>query len=127
VGRDDVAERPDLCGLIGEGTSLEGEIVFEGGYRVDGRLAGRLYSRSVVIVGPTGELSVEEMRVGSLLVSGAVRGSLFVEDRLEIESGGRVEGAVTLRGPSLVMAKGAVFDGTVTIAPQEPASRGGDS
>lgn len=115
--------RQEMNGFIGEGTTLEGDLRFEGGYRVDGRISGRLTSSAAVIVGPPGEIDAEELRAGSLLVSGSVRGRLLVHDRLEILPGGRVVGSVTLAGPGFVMAPGAIFEGTLEME-HAPASGG---
>jgi len=107
--------RADMQGLIGEGTSLSGEFHFQGGYRVDGKISGRLSCSSTLIVGPPGRLELDELHAGSLVVSGSVEGTLHVHDRLEIAEGGRVRGRVTLASPGFVLARGASFDGTIVM------------
>ena len=105
----------EMQGLIGEGTTLTGECHFDGGYRVDGKIQGRLSCSSTLIVGPPGHLEIEELHAGSLVVSGAVEGTLHIKDRLEISKGGRVCGNVTLGAPGFVLARGAVFEGTIVM------------
>jgi cytoskeletal protein CcmA (bactofilin family) len=107
----------DMQGMIGEGTALAGEFHFKGGYRIDGKIEGRVSCSSTVIVGPPGRLEIDELRAGSLVVSGSVEGTLHLRDRLEISEGGRVHGNVTLGAPAFVLAPGGVFDGTITIKP----------
>lgn len=107
--------REEMQGLIGEGTSLSGECHLHGGYRVDGRITGRLSCSSTLIVGPSGQVEVEELHAGSLVVSGSVEGALHVRDRLEIAEGGRVRGRVTLASPGFVLARGATFEGTIVM------------
>ena len=106
----------EIQGFIGEGTCLSGEFVLSGGYRVDGRVTGKLTSSSTLIVGPEGEVEAVELRVSSLVVRGLVRGTLHVENRLEIHDGGKVYGSVTLSKPEFVMAPGAWFEGRLVMA-----------
>lgn len=119
---EDRALPRDFLGFLGEGSSLVGDLVLEGGFRVDGRVTGRICSPSTLIVGPPGKVDTEELRVKTLSVSGLVSGRLIVQDRLEIHRGGRVCGAVTLSAPGFVMEQGGYFEGTVEIATggQEP-------
>ena len=107
----------EMQGVIGEGTTLTGEFHFDGGYRVDGKIQGRLTCSSTLIVGPPGRLETEELHACSLVVSGTVEGTLHVKDRMEISKGGRVRGNVTLGAPGFVLAPGAVFEGTIAMKP----------
>ena len=106
----------DVLGFVGEGTVIEGAVELEGGFRVDGRIAGRLHSSSTLVVGPTGEVASDDLRVKTLSVSGRVRGRLSVEDRVEIRRGGRVEGVLDLGRAGFVIEPGGSFDGTIRIA-----------
>jgi cytoskeletal protein CcmA (bactofilin family) len=105
----------EMQGLIGEGTTLSGELAFQGAYRVDGRITGRVSCSSTLVVGPPGRLEIEELRAASLVVSGSVEGTIEVQDRLEVADGGRVRGRVTLGSPGLVLARGASFEGTIVM------------
>ena len=113
----------EMQGVIGEGATLSGEIHLEGGYRVDGHVAGRLSCGATVIVGPPGVLETEELHAASLVVAGEVRGNLRIRDRLEVSPGGRVYANVALGGPGLVLAKGAIFEGTLYMEPPEDTQR----
>jgi cytoskeletal protein CcmA (bactofilin family) len=109
----------EMQGVIGEGAALSGDLHLEGGYRVDGRIAGRVTCTATLIVGPPGYLDTEELHAGSLVVAGEVRGNLRIQDRLEISSGGEVYANVALGGPGFAMEKGAVFEGTLSMNPPE--------
>lgn len=113
----------DIEGFIAEGTSLSGDLMLEGGFRVDGRVAGRIHTKSTLIVGPPGEIEADDLRAASLLVSGTVRGNLQVDDRLEIQPGGKVVGEVTMTKPGLVVAPGGLFEGTVNMKPRSEGTR----
>jgi cytoskeletal protein CcmA (bactofilin family) len=110
----------DVLGFVGEGTAIEGVVELQGGFRVDGRIAGRLHSLSTLVVGPTGEVASDDLRVKTLSVSGRVRGQLSVEDRVEIRRGGRVEGTLELGRAGFVIESGGSFAGTIRIVESEP-------
>ncbi len=112
---------PEILGFLGEGASIEGELVLTGDFKVDGRIVGRITSPSSLIVGPTGEVVAEELRAKSLSVSGSVRGLLNVDELLEIQPGGKVLGRVRMKKRALVIAPGGEFDGTVEIVESEEA------
>ena len=110
----------DLVGILGEGTTLEGNLELKGGYRVDGRVVGRVSSPSILIVGPSGEVEVEDLRVRSLTVSGVVRDNLHIEEWLEIASGGRVYGKITLLSAGLVILPGGLLDAAIEMPESIP-------
>jgi cytoskeletal protein CcmA (bactofilin family) len=113
----------DVSGFLGGGNQIEGEIDLTAGFRVDGRIVGRVRSPSTLVVGPTGEIESNDLRVKTLSVSGLVRGTLRIEDQLEIRRGGRVFGDVTMDRPGgVVLEPGAVFDGTVRIVGTDAGS-----
>lgn len=103
----------DIVGFVGEGTVFTGTLVLEGGARVDGKVVGHVTAPSLLIVGPSGIIEAEELRASRLTVCGTVRGTIVVEDRLEIQPGGRVSGKVVMERQGLVVAPGGTFEGTV--------------
>lgn len=109
----DGAEAADIVGFIGEGTVFTGSLVLKGGARIDGKVVGRITAPSLLIVGPNGEIEAEELRATRLTVCGTVRGNLVVEDRLEIQAGGRVSGKLLMEKEGLVVAPGGIFEGAV--------------
>ena len=109
----DGAEAADIVGFIGEGTVFNGELVLKGGARIDGKVIGRITAPSLLIVGPNGEIEAEELKATRLTVCGTVRGNLVVEDRLEIQAGGRVSGKLIMEKEGLVVAPGGIFEGVV--------------
>ena len=113
----------DVFGFVGTGNRIEGIIELTTGLRVDGRIAGRVRSPSTLVVGPTGEVESDDLHVQALSVSGLVRGTLHVAERLEIRRGGRVFGEVTMeRAGGIVLEPGAFFDGTLRIERRDNAA-----
>lgn len=117
----DGVDSSDIVGFIGEGTVFTGELVLMGGARIDGKVVGRVTAPSLLIVGPNGSIEAEELRATRITVCGTVRGQLIVEERLEIQAGGRVCGHVTMQTQGLVVAPGGIFEGAVEYA--QPGKR----
>ena len=109
----DGADSSEIVGFIGEGTVFTGELRLKGGARIDGRVVGRVDAPSLIIVGPNGEIEAEELHAFRMTVCGTVRGKLIIQDRLEVQAGGRVSGHVILEKEGLVVAPGGVFEGAV--------------
>jgi cytoskeletal protein CcmA (bactofilin family) len=109
----DGTDSSELVGFIGEGTVFTGELELKGGARIDGKVVGRINAPSLLIVGPNGEIEAEELRAYRITVCGTVRGKLVVQDRLEVQAGGRVCGHVVMEKEGLVVAPGGIFEGTV--------------
>jgi cytoskeletal protein CcmA (bactofilin family) len=109
----DSVESADIVGFIGEGTTFTGDLVLKGGARVDGKIVGRVEAPSLLVVGPNGDIEAEELKARRVVVCGNLRGNLMVEERLEIQPGGRVSGRVVMAQEGLVIAPGAIFEGIV--------------
>ncbi|HEX4825976.1 MAG TPA: polymer-forming cytoskeletal protein [Candidatus Polarisedimenticolaceae bacterium] len=118
----DGGDDAEIVGFIGEGTVFTGDLVLEGGARVDGRVIGRVKAPALLVVGPAGEIEAEELHAYRLTVCGVVRGKLIVQDRLEVQSGGRVSGHVVMQKEGLVVAPGGLFEGTVEYVRDARAS-----
>jgi len=103
-----------MTGFIGEGVEMLGEINFKDTLRVDGRVRARINSDGELVVGPTGEVE-GEITVGAATISGHIRGTLRVRERLEVHGGGRVEGDVLLGRPGLVVHDGGVVEARVQM------------
>jgi len=110
---DEGAEAADIASLIGEGTVFTGDLELQGGARIDGRVIGRITAHALLIVGPSADIEAQELRATRLTVCGTVRGRLVVDERLEIQPGGRVVGQIVMEKEGLVVAPGGVFEGAV--------------
>jgi cytoskeletal protein CcmA (bactofilin family) len=112
----DSVDSAEIVGFIGEGTTFRGVLDLKGGARIDGKVVGTVNAASLLIVGPSGEIEAEELRAYRITVCGTVRGKLIVEDRLEVQAGGRVSGHVVMQKEGLVVAPGGIFEGAVEYA-----------
>lgn len=119
----------DMTGFIGEGVEMVGEIQFKDTFRIDGHVRARISSEGELVVGPTGDVE-GEITVASAAISGRIRGTIRVKERLEVHGGGRVEGEVLLGRPGLVVHDGGVVEARVqmgTIKDGETAPEGAEN
>lgn len=118
----------ELQALLGQGTTFEGVLAFEGRVRVDGAIKGRVISDGVLIIGPTAEIDAT-IEVGTLIVrGGTVRGEVTAKRLVEVYAPSKV--FANIRTVQLFLDKGASFDGTCTMleAPRDSlTSTGRDS
>ncbi|CDG85208.1 bactofilin family protein [Janthinobacterium agaricidamnosum] len=109
--------------LIGSATRLVGDIVFEGGLRIDGHVRGN-------VTGDTSQpsylvlsehASIEgEVRCTYLLVNGEISGPVHVSELLEIQPKARIIGEVyykvlEMHGGARVMGQLSYLDGADAI------------
>ncbi len=99
----------DIRAFLGEQTSFEGKLIFEGTVRIDGKFQGEIHTDDVVIIGETAEVNAE-INAGEIIISGTVRGNVYAKDNLEILSPGKVYGNILT--PKLTIQEGVIFDGT---------------
>ncbi len=98
--------------LIGAGTTVNGEVTFVGGLRIDGTVKGNVATGN----GETGTLVVSEharvdgeIHVSHVVVNGTVNGPVTADDFLELQAKAKVTGDLEYR--ALEMHTGAVVQG----------------
>lgn len=103
--------------IIGNGTSIVGNIVSSGDVRIDGILEGNLTTQSKLVIGTTGKIT-GEIKCKDCEVSGAVKGKLKVENLLMLRSTATVEGEI--KTTKLAIEPNAIFSGTCSMSTSEP-------
>jgi cytoskeletal protein CcmA (bactofilin family) len=98
--------------LIGAGTSIEGNVTFTGGLRVDGQVKGNIIAED----GKPGTLVISEqakvegeIRVPHIVINGTVVGPVQSSEYVELQAKANVTGDV--RYNTLEMQLGAVVEG----------------
>lgn len=117
----------ELNGFLDRGSTFRGELEFEDTMRIDGRFIGKVISKNELIVGDSATIE-GEILVGSVAISGTVRGKIKVTGRIEIHRNGRVYS--DLETPALIIEEGAIFEGNCVMvkdvakgaAPVKPAA-----
>ncbi len=99
----------DIRAFLGEQTSFEGKLIFEGTVRIDGKFQGEILTEDVVIIGETAKVNAE-IKAGEIVISGQVEGNVHAKDTLEILAPARVHGNILT--PKLSIQEGAIFDGS---------------
>ena len=117
------APQKRIDSLIGAGTTVDGDVAFIGGLRIDGAIRGRVASvdgqATTLVVSEQARID-GEVRVSHLVINGAVNGPVIANDYLELQAKARVNGDVTYR--TLEMHVGAIVEGKLVHAEQESAS-----
>ena len=98
----------DLNALLGRGSEFEGKLTFEGTVRIDGKFTGTIVTSDTLVVGEGANVSAE-VRCGTVVIHGEVEGNIQAKHGVEIHPPARVRG--NIETPSLMIAKGVVFDG----------------
>lgn len=111
--RSDKRERvvASISTLIAEGTTIKGDIRFDGGLHLDGRIEGMVAAQSagaVLTLSEKGRIE-GEVHVFSAVINGTIDGDLHVAERLELGAGARISGNVHYK--VLEMTAGAQVNG----------------
>ena len=98
--------------IVGSGLSVEGELVCEEEVIVYGTLRGSLVTTDAVAIGEDGVVEAD-IEANALSVAGRATGNVNVQDRVDIQAGGRLIGDV--RAARLTIGDGASFKGAVDM------------
>ncbi|TVQ98953.1 MAG: polymer-forming cytoskeletal family protein [Spirochaetaceae bacterium] len=99
---------PRTATRLGRNVSLKGTLRFRDSVRVSGRLEGEIISDGFLYVEEGAEVRAD-VRVGSAVIAGVVRGNIHAADSLEMLPSGKIYGNV--RAAKLRIADGVVFEG----------------
>ncbi len=97
--------------VIGPNAHFRGDIVSEGGVRVDGIFEGTIETTGNLVIGESAKV-IADIHANNVSVSGAVKGNIF-GNRVEILETGRVWGDLTVS--SLLLNEGAYLRGQTTM------------
>jgi cytoskeletal protein CcmA (bactofilin family) len=98
--------------LIGAGTTIEGNMSFSGGLRIDGQVNGNVVAThgkpSTLVLSEHARVN-GEVNVTHLVINGTISGPVFVSDYMELQSKARVNGDVHYA--TLEIQLGAIVEG----------------
>ena len=98
--------------VIGEGLSIEGEVVSEEEVVVQGSLRGKLATTDAVLVGSSAIIEAN-VSAQTLTIAGQVTGNVTALERVDLQAGARLIGDV--KAARLTIADGASFKGNVDM------------
>jgi len=113
----------ELNGFLDKGSTFRGELEFEDTIRIDGKFDGKITSKNELIIGESANVEAE-ITVGSIAISGTVRGKIHATGRIEIHRSGKV--LCDIETSALIIEEGAVFEGACTMTGKS-ASQGTSS
>ncbi|MDT8363727.1 MAG: polymer-forming cytoskeletal protein [Nitrosomonas sp.] len=98
--------------LIGANTAITGDVQFSGGLRVDGRVSGSIMAAgeppSMLVLSEHGTIE-GKVKATHMVVNGAVKGPIYVEQELELQPQARITGDIHYR--SVKIHQGASVEG----------------
>jgi len=109
---------PKVTTVIGNGTTVEGNVRFSGGLHVDGVINGNVVSESddehaTLTLSEDGKIE-GNVEVSNVMLNGAVVGDVFAGNRVELAPKARITGTVTYA--LLEMSMGAEVNGKLIHA-----------
>lgn len=109
--------------MIGSGTTVKGDVAFEGGLRVDGTVEGTVSapegSGSRLVISDQAFID-GEVKVPNVIINGRIKGNVHASERLELHTRARVEGDLFYE--VIKMEEGAEIRGTCS---QVSVTKGG--
>lgn len=100
--------------LVGEHTSVEGDVTFSGGLHVDGKVRGNVSapddSESTLTLSEHGQIE-GDVRVPYIVLNGVISGNVHAAQRIELAPKARVTGDVIYN--LIEMAMGAEVNGSL--------------
>lgn len=103
----------EITTILGQGSTFEGKLTFEGAVRIDGDFKGEIRTTGTLVVGETAHVRAE-IEGAEVIVHGRVEGDIEAHESIELHPPAQVVGNVST--PSLEIRKGAHFDGSCKMS-----------
>jgi cytoskeletal protein CcmA (bactofilin family) len=103
--------------VIGEGTSIQGDIQSNGDIRIDGVLKGNLTTQGKLVIGGNGKIQ-GEIQCKNAELSGSIDGKITVNELLTLKSSATVQGDIITK--KLAIEPNAIFTGTCQMDAGQP-------
>lgn len=105
--------------IIADDVEIGGPIKCTGSVRMGGKLSGDLTCAGDVMVEKTSQIK-GNLSVNSVVVLGAIKGSIVAKERIELKGNARVAGDI--KAKRLVVEEGVSLSGKIDITPSESSS-----
>ena len=94
--------------IIGNGTSIQGDIITNSSIVVYGKVKGTLKCDHTLTVGESGEID-GDVQAKNAVIGGRIKGKVIVQEKLVLEAKSKLVGE--LKAKKLIIDEGAIFDG----------------
>ena len=109
-------ETDPISTFLGVDTALEGAVSFSGTIRLDGKVTGKIESKSgTVIIGEKAVIEAD-ISVGVAIIMGRVTGVVDATSRIEVFPPAVIEGDI--QAPVISIDSGVQFNGKCTMKPR---------
>lgn len=98
--------------LIAQGTTITGDIISSGDFRIEGTIQGNLKTPGKVVIGKTGVIN-GTLKGANADIEGKFSGKLMISDTLSLKASAWVDGEVEVG--KLAVEPGASFNATCTM------------
>lgn len=100
--------------LVGHGTEIHGDLRFNGGLHIDGKVIGNIIaeadSGSVLSLSEYGAID-GDVRVPNIVINGQIVGDVYADGQVDLAEKARIKGSVFYR--YIEMAKGSEVNGNL--------------
>jgi len=115
-----MAAEGKMNSILGQGCKITGTMeITEGTVRIDGEFEGTISCPETLVVGKDGRVKAD-IQVKHAIIGGTVLGNIEADDKLELQSGSRLEGDI--RTKRLVIDEGVFFEGNCSMSPDKKPS-----
>lgn len=97
---------------IAQGTTITGDIISDGDFRIEGTVQGNIKTPGKVVIGKTGVVN-GTLKSANADIEGKFSGKLLLSDTLSLKSSAHVEGEVEVG--KLAVEPGATFNATCAM------------
>jgi len=105
--------------IIGPDAVFKGELSFDKGVRVDGRVEGKITTKGSLAISQAGKLQAD-VNAGGIIVEGEVKGNVTATDLVELRQSARLTGDI--KAAKLIVTEGASFTGHCSVGPNATAA-----
>ena len=113
------SDSKDFDIIIGQDSSITGEIISSGSIRIDGKVSGDIQSKGDVIIGTDSTID-SDIAAHFCEISGKVNGDIHSKSQLRILNSGSLKGNVVVS--SLSIEEGGIFQGNCNITPAKKSN-----
>ncbi len=98
--------------FLGQNTSFNGTLVFDGVVRIDGNFEGNVKTNDTLVIAESGKVKAE-IEAGIVKISGNFDGLIVAKNKVELFKPAVITG--TLRTPVIKMEEGVIFNGNAEM------------